>query len=184
LYGRRRLAQLPAIVRRSSPDEIAGALAAAVATLSGRLGDDAAQWAWGRARPVVLRHPLGLRPPLDRVFDIGPLPMGGDGSTIAQAPVTPSDPLAPPSVIPSLRVVVDVGAWEGSRFSLAGGQSGNPLSPHYDDLLGPLLNGAGVPIAWTPKAVRAATVATLRLAPAPGLTRPARRSRTPGPTKV
>jgi penicillin amidase len=86
LYGRRRLAQLPAIVRRSSPDEIAGALAAAVATLSGRLGDDAAQWAWGRARPVVLRHPLGLRPPLDRVFDIGPLPMGGDGSTIAQAP--------------------------------------------------------------------------------------------------
>ena len=34
-------------------------------------------------------------------------------------------------------------------FSLPGGQSGNPLSPHYADLLPFWLEGRGVPIPWT-----------------------------------
>ena len=164
LYGRRRMAQLPGLVEQLPPAELAAALADVAADLR-RLGEDPAAWAWGRARPVVLRHPLGLRPPLGRVFDIGPLPIGGDASTVAQAPVTPIDPLGPPSVIPSLRAVIDVGNWEASRFSLAGGQSGNPLSSHYEDLLAPFLRGGGVPIAWSPESVRAATVDTLRLVP-------------------
>ena len=62
-------------------------------------------------------------------------------------------------------MVVDVGAWSNSRFSLPGGQSGNPLSPHYDDLLPLWLRGDGVPIAWTEDEVRQATVQTLELAP-------------------
>ena len=165
LYGRRRLGQLPAIVRGLAPGEIADALDEVATGLGSRLGADPARWAWGRARPVVLRHPLGLRPPLDRVFDIGPLPLGGDASTIAQAPVTPVDPLGPPSVIPSLRAVIDVGKWEQSRFSLPGGQSGNAVSPHYDDLLPLYLRGSGVPIAWSQESVRAATVETLRVVP-------------------
>ncbi len=77
----------------------------------------------------------------------------------------PLDPLAPVDNIASLRMVVDVGAWHNSRFSLPGGQSGNPLSPHYDDLLPLWQRGEGVPIAWTEEEIRQAAMQTLELIP-------------------
>ena len=93
-------------------------------------------------------------------------PCGGDTNTISQAVPPPTDPLANPLAIASARMVVDVGDWEESRFVLPGGQSGNPLSSHYGDMLPLWMRGDGVPIAWSPEAVRDATVATLRLSPA------------------
>lgn len=121
---------------------------------------------WGAARPLILRHPLGQRPPLDRVFNLGPIEWGGDGSTVSQAGTDPLDPLNPVTLaIASLRTVIDVGDWERCRFVLPGGQSGNPLSPHYDDQLPLWIRGDGVPIAWSDAAVAAATRTTLRLSP-------------------
>jgi penicillin amidase len=145
--------------------EIAAALGAAYHTLSERYGADPARWAWGRIRPLTLRHPLGTRKPLDRVFNLGPLPMGGDTHTVNQAGVDLTDPTMRVFSIASMRMVVDVGEWENSRFSLPGGQSGNPLSPHYDDLLPLWERGKGVPIAWTEKAVAETTQEVLRLEP-------------------
>jgi penicillin amidase len=173
LYGRRRVGQAVRLVReqpdgwleRPWPEEIGDALGAVVRKLRSRFGEDEQRWAWGRVRKISLRHPLGARAPLGRFFDLGPLPVGGDATTVAQAAVDACNPAAPPSAIPSLRAVVDVGDWEASRFSLPGGQSGNPCSPNYDDLLPLWLEGSGVPIAWSREAVRAATVATLRLLP-------------------
>ncbi|MEJ0064985.1 MAG: penicillin acylase family protein [Caulobacteraceae bacterium] len=34
----------------------------------------------------------------------------------------------------SFRMVVDVGDWDNSRIINSPGQSGDPASPHYDDL--------------------------------------------------
>ena len=51
---------------------------------------------------------------------------------------------------------------------LAGGQSGNPLSPHYDDLIETWQRGGGVPLHWSREAVERATVATLTLVPRSG----------------
>ena len=48
---------------------------------------------------------------------------------------------------------------------LAGGQSGNPMSPHYRDLFALWTRGEAVPIAWSEAAVTAAVVETLRLVP-------------------
>jgi penicillin amidase len=64
-----------------------------------------------------------------------------------------------------MRSVIDVGAWDNCRFVLPAGQSGNPLSPHYGDLLPLWQRGEGVPIAWSPEAVARATRDTLRLVP-------------------
>jgi penicillin amidase len=75
------------------------------------------------------------------------------------------DPTENPHQIASLRMVIDVGAWGRSRFALPGGQSGNPLSPHYADQLPLWQCGDGVPIAWTEDEVRQATRQTLRLLP-------------------
>jgi penicillin amidase len=117
-------------------------------------------------RPLVLVHPFGTKPPLGRVFNLGPMPCGGDATTIPQASVDFADPLGNPIGVPNLRMVVDVGDWEASRWVLAGGQSGNPASPHYDDMLPLWERGQGVRIAWSRESVERAATTTLRLVPA------------------
>jgi acyl-homoserine lactone acylase PvdQ len=99
------------------------------------------------------------------LFNRGPFAFQGDSETVAQSGWTPLQPLANPGVIASLRAAIDVGNWEESRFSLPGGQSGNPLSPHYDDLLPFWQRGGGVPIAWSEDTVAKSTRHTLRLRP-------------------
>jgi penicillin amidase len=152
--------------RRPWPDEVADVLAAVVRRLRADHGEDPAAWAWGRLRTLTLRHSMGRKGWLARVFNVGPVPHGGDTDTINQAAALPLEPLAVTDNIASARIVVDVGAWQNSRFVLPGGQSGNPFSPHYADLFPLWLRGDGVPIAWTPEEVRAAAVETLVLTPA------------------
>jgi penicillin amidase len=152
------------------PREIAEAAVAGVRVLraksSKRRGGGAkGGWAWGEIRPLTLEHPTGQQKPMDRIFNLGPFPQGGDASTIPQASVDFSDPLGNAVGVPNLRMVIDVGDWEASRYVLAGGQSGNPLSRHYDDLLALWKRGSGVGIAWSPESVRRRAVATLTLVP-------------------
>jgi penicillin amidase len=150
---------------RSWPEETADALAAVIRRLRSRHGSDPAGWAFGRLRPLILRHPLGRKSWLASIFNLGPIPFGGDADTINQGAVLPLDPLAPVDNIASLRMAVDVGGWSNSRFSLPGGQSGNPLSPHYDDLFPLWQRGEGVPIAWTEQEIRQSARETLELTP-------------------
>lgn len=150
---------------RPWPDEIADALSTVINRLKVDHGPFPDHWTWGQLRRLVMRHPLGRKNLLARVFNRGPIPCGGDTDTINQASVFPLDPLAPCNNIASLRTVIDVGEWDNSRFVLPGGQSGNPLSPHYDDLWELWQKGEGVPIAWSPEAVKKATVKTLELRP-------------------
>ncbi|MBS1195700.1 MAG: penicillin acylase family protein [Actinobacteria bacterium] len=148
-------------------EEVRRALRSAVERLSGRFGPDPAGWAWGRVRPLTFRHPVSDRRPLGRVFNLGPYPWGGDTNTVSPAVVDPADPTAnPDGAVASLRVAIDVGEWELSRFVLPGGQSGNPFSPHYADQMPLWLKGDALPIAWSPEAVTRATRHTLVLEPA------------------
>jgi penicillin amidase len=146
-------------------EEVARCLSAAVRTLRAGFGDDPSAWAWGTVRPLTLRHLVGDRKPLDRVFNRGPFPFGGDANTVAQASVAPLDPLANPGYIPSLKAVFDVGAWEECRFVLPSGQSGNPLSPHYDDQLPLWRGGRSLPIAFGEHQVERAATSILQLLP-------------------
>jgi penicillin amidase len=141
--------------------EISAALATAHRLLMAR-----PERSWGLVRPLVLRHPMGERRPLDRVFNLGPIPWGGDTNTVGQSS---PDPMRPASditlAIASLRVIVDLDDVERSRYVLPGGQSGNPFSSHYSDQLRLWRLGDGVPISWHQDAVLAATHHTLRLSP-------------------
>lgn len=142
------------------------ALSHAVRELRRLRGERVDDWGWGEVRTLTLRHTVSRSvSALAAVFDRGPYPFGGDTHTISQASVPPLDPLGNPVAIASLRMVVDVGAWYAARWVLAGGQSGNPVSPHYDDQLAPWLRGEGIPIAWTEEEVAAAATADLRLLP-------------------
>jgi penicillin amidase len=172
-FGYRRAGHLVRLIRRQPPgwfdrpwaEELADALATVVRRLRDGHGSDPSGWAWGRLRTLTMHHPLGRNRLLAAVFNLGPIPCGGDSDTIAQASVFPLTPLAPADNIASLRLVIDVGAWSNSRFVLPGGQSGNPCSPHYDDQFPLWRRGEGVPIPWTPEEVRAATRHTLRIEP-------------------
>ncbi len=173
LFGVRRVGHMVRLLRqqpggwfaRPWPQEVAEALGTAVRALRERYGADPARWAWGGIRPLTLRHAVGRRAPFDRVFNRGPYPWGGDTNTVSPASADATDPSHNPLAIASLRMVVDVGNWDAGRYALPGGQSGNPLSPHYDDLLPTWLRGEGVPIAWTAEAVTAATREVLQLEP-------------------
>ena len=176
LFHHRRAGHLVDLVRGqpsgwfpgSWPEEIAEALAASVRRLSAKHGPDPAGWAWGAVRPLTLLHPFGARKPLDRVFNLGPFPWGGDQNTVAQCGADPIDPEANPPVIQSLRMIVDLGTVSESRWVLPGGQSGNPLSPHYADQLPLWRAGEGIPIPFTPEEVTAASRRRLSLVPSPG----------------
>ncbi|HEX9890354.1 MAG TPA: penicillin acylase family protein [Nitriliruptorales bacterium] len=145
--------------------EIADVLRTVVGRL--RSSHDGQVPAWGEIRPLYLRHLLSDGVPgWGRIFDRGPIRIGGDAHTIPQASVPPLDPTGTPIAIASARMVVDVGDWEASRFVLAGGQSGNPCSPHYDDQLSRWERGEAVPIAWSDAAVAGSTRHTLRVLPA------------------
>ena len=146
-------------------EEIADALGEAVRRLRRLHGADPSGWAWGRIRRLTMRHPLSARRPLGHVFDIGPLTCGGDANTPAQATVDPWDPLGNPLFVATMRMCVEIGDWERARFSICGGQSGNPVSSHYEDQIPVWASGDGLPIAWSEAAVADATVATLRVAP-------------------
>lgn len=170
----RRLSHLARLLREQPPGYfgarswkgvIAAAAGRAVGVARARAGEDPSGWAWGRLRPLTLVHALGAKPPLDRLFNLGPYALGGDATTIPQASMDPRDPLGPAIGMPNLRMVLDVGGWDDARWSLAGGQSGNVLSPHYDDLAARWAQGACVTLPWSDASVRAATVATLRLRP-------------------
>lgn len=147
------------------PNEIVEAIAAAMRTLRDVAGDDEARWTWGRVRPVFLVHAFGSKPPLDRIWNRGPIEWGGDATTIPQGSVAFDAPLGNAIGIPNLRAVIDVGNWEASRWVLAGGQSGNPLSPHYDDMIALWLRGDSVTIAWSPESVKNRAVNELTLLP-------------------
>jgi penicillin amidase len=146
-------------------DEIADALSAVIRRLRTEHGNDPSGWGFGRLRTMTLHHPISRKSWLAPFFNLGPFPFGGDADTINQGAVMLLHPLASADNLASLRTVIDVGAWSNSRFSLPGGQSGNPMSPHYDDLLPLWLRGEGVPIAWTEEEVRQATIHTLELLP-------------------
>ncbi|MFL5340858.1 MAG: penicillin acylase family protein, partial [Gemmataceae bacterium] len=166
----RRLHHLSELLRRQPAgwfarpwvDEIADAVAGAVRRWS-ELGEPK----WGAVHPARPKSPLlGDVWPFKHVFSCGPAPVGGDTDTVSQTSVRPLQPVGDTDNIAGMRLVIDVGNWSASRFVLAGGQSGNPLSPHYADLFELWKRGEGVPMAWTPEEVQQAVTQTLMLNPA------------------
>ena len=145
--------------------EVEKALEETVKELRSRHGNKQSRWKWGKIRPLTINHPVGIKRPLDKVFNHGPFEWGGDANTVSQAASPPWDPFSRITTIASMRTVMDVGEWDNSKFVLPGGQSGNPASPHYDDMTELWLQGKGVPIHWTQKSIEGHVQHKLELSP-------------------
>jgi penicillin amidase len=141
------------------------ALDVAVQKLETRHGRQPHRWQWASVRPTTLTHLLQDVPLVGPLFNLGPIRLGGDASTVAQASVDLAQPDANPVGIATLRTVIDVGEWDRCRFSVVHGQSENPFSPHRDDQLSRWLVAEGVPIWWSSEQIERHIRHSLHLMP-------------------
>ena len=141
------------------------AFSAGVRQLRQQLGDDVTTWYWGRLHQVAFPHALAVIPALDKLFSLGPLPLGGDTDTVCQLGFHPDQGFASPAFGPSFRQVLDVGDWDNSRSILHTGQSGHLASRHYRDYVSLWRRGAYHPQLWTRARVEQAQVARLVVRP-------------------
>ncbi|MFN8490176.1 MAG: penicillin acylase family protein [Caldilineaceae bacterium] len=102
--------------------------------LTQRLGKNMSQWQWGKVHITQYPHsPFSQVPVLNWLFDRS-IANGGDKYTINVAPVDLSN-LYNQATVPSYRQIVDLADLAKSVFMHTTGQSGNPLSAHYADLI-------------------------------------------------
>jgi penicillin amidase len=93
-------------------------------------------------------------------------PIGGGDETVMRAAMPIAGP-APYEAVhgPGMRAVYDLADLSASRFVVSTGQSGNPLSPHYDDLLPLWRNGETFTVNGTREALREEAEGDLTLMP-------------------
>ncbi len=119
----------------SCDQRITDAFRSAVGKLADAYGSDPTRWRWGDAHQARFGHPLFDRIPILRDLLHEPIATDGDNFTVNRAtPRIDFESVVYPDVHGAgLRVVFDLADLDRSRFIIAGGQSGNPLSAHYGD---------------------------------------------------
>jgi penicillin amidase len=115
-------------------DTVTAALHLAVADLVQRYGSDMARWRWDRAHHAIFPHQGLDSVAALRWFLSRSVPNGGDWSTVNVGPVA-ADAVYEQHSVPGYRQVIDLSPRNESRFLNDVGESGHPLSPHYDDFL-------------------------------------------------
>ncbi len=139
-------------------------LAAAWRDCSASLDGDPQKWEWGKVHRLSLTHALAPICPDLPALRLEPMNLGGSGSTPAYAVYRPSD--FETVTGPSVRMVLDVGEWDNSRFINTPGQSGDPTSAHHADLKDDWLTGRYNPLSYSRAAVDAVTERVIELMPA------------------
>lgn len=113
------------------------ALDRALAELARTYGSDMAGWRWGRAHIAIFASPLWSRVPVLGNWLTPKIATSGSFDTVNHAPSDVRDPQAPfaQSFGAGLRIITDLAAPQESRMIITPGQSGNPLSSHFADLV-------------------------------------------------
>lgn len=122
-----------------------GSLGLAFAETARLLGPDPATWRWGALHRADFQPSLPIAG-RDAERRVGPVPIGGSGSTPMAMGTGPDFRVVSGA---SVRVVMDVGAWDNSMAINTPGQSGDPASPHYRDLFPRWATGNYVPFVWS-----------------------------------
>lgn len=112
-------------------------LAAAIDSLERSQGKDWSAWRWGKMHQTLFTHSVSS------AFDLPAVERPGDRTTVN---VTGQHGA-------SFREIIDLADWDNSVGTSVPGQSGQPASPHYGDLLELWANGQYFPLAYTREAV-------------------------------
>jgi penicillin amidase len=137
------------------------ALTAARARLRTLQGDDPTKWSWGALHQVRFRHALDATPATAALFDSGPFARSGDDETVQATSLDARNFEQVDGA--SYREVFDVADWDRSLAINVPGQSGQPGSTHYADLLPLWRGGEFFQLAYSKAAVDAVTTDVLDL---------------------
>ena len=120
------------------------ALRDAINRLKASQGGDWTNWRWGRMHARAFEHPLAGR------FDLSPVQRPGGAGTVAADGA-------------SYREILDVSNWDGSLVTNTPGQSGQPGSPYYGNLLPLWAEDRYFPLVYSRPAIEAHAKHRLRL---------------------
>ena len=147
---------LRSLETQPDPTALQKSLDAALQQIEQRLGRDRSAWQWGKLHQLVLTHPLG-KPE----YQLPPVARPGDGNTVNAT----SGANFRQTNGASWREVLDVGNWDRSVMTNVPGESGDPSSKHYGDLLQDWAAGKYHPMPFSRKAVEAAMEERIVLVP-------------------
>jgi penicillin amidase len=136
-----------------NPRVIADALDRAVAVIERSL-PHREDWKWSAAHTLLIRHPLDTAK-----FNMPRVARPGDSNTLNAAGGSRGETGA------SYRQILDVADWDRSVVTNTPGESGDPQSKHYRDLLEDWLMGRYHPLPFSRKAVEAAAEERIVLEP-------------------
>jgi penicillin G amidase len=154
-----------------SPDDCralsAEALARALDWIASRYGGDPAQWRWGDAHQAQFRHRIFQRIPVIGALINAHIPADGGNYTVNRGAFDVANEREPFDDVhgAGFRAIYDLADLGRSRFMIAGGQSGNPFSRHFTDLVRRWRDFDYVRLAGTREELESAGGAALTLVP-------------------
>ncbi len=128
-------------------DVLAVSLRDAVDELTRLQKGQPSEWQWGKIHTLTFEHVIGKRKPLDRLFNLGPFPVGGGHLTIKKSHYPYAKPYRANHGV-SQRMVVDFSRAETALHVLPTGECGHLGSRHRKDQIRLYLAGEYHP-AWT-----------------------------------
>ncbi|HKW34452.1 MAG TPA: penicillin acylase family protein, partial [Candidatus Acidoferrum sp.] len=131
--------------------------------LVAKLGPDRHDWEWGKLHQIVFNHPLDVTDATTKLFDLGPVERPGDGNTVNATGFGGRSYYQVAGA--SYREIFDLGDWDNSVGVNVPGQSGQPGSKHYGDLLPLWSEGRYFPMSYSKAAVDSVTADVLELKP-------------------
>ncbi|MBS1788941.1 MAG: penicillin acylase family protein [Acidobacteria bacterium] len=137
-------------------------LAEAVADAKKQFGNDPAKWRWGSLHVAPFVHPLSTDAERKTFFDLPSAERGGDANTVF---ATGGGPGFRQSHGASFREILDVADWDRSVGTNVPGQSAQPGSKHYGDLLPLWAEGKYFPLLYSKAKVEAMAQNRLTLEP-------------------
>lgn len=121
--------------RETRDDRLPQAYKEGVNFLGTLYGDAPPEWKWGRVHTATFEHPFGSQKPLDLLFNFGPIATGGMGFTIWNGGYHPNPNNYAQQTVSSMHQIANLANWDETLWMTTTGQSGQPLSPHYSDLI-------------------------------------------------
>jgi penicillin amidase len=142
---------------------LVAAIGTAARDLAPLQGNDESKWSWGKLHAITFRHPLeNVTSGTPTFLDLGPVERPGDGTTVNATAFSGS--FAQTSGA-SYREIFDLSDWDNSVAVNTPGQSGQPASPHYSDLLQLWDQGQYFPLVYSRQAVEKNATEKLILQP-------------------
>ncbi|NEC86344.1 penicillin acylase family protein [Streptomyces sp. SID12501] len=135
--------------------------------LTAKLGKDIDTWSWGRLHRLFLKNQtLGTEGPefVQYILNRGPWRLGGGEAAVDATGWNAAGGYGVVWV-PSMRMVVNLGDLDKSKWINLTGASGHAFSDHYTDQTGKWVNGELLDWSFTDKAVDDSTSDTLLLKP-------------------